>query len=101
MSYNEVLYEYIELYKHQPPRQAELVVPQWALDRLNELPEEQRKSIWASRSDCSATRSADAHQDHHGKYHHADEAGTRQAVRLLRARVPVGGRCTGMDRLHS
>ena len=45
MRYNEVLSEYIELYKHQPPRQAELVVPQWALDRLNELPEEQRKSI--------------------------------------------------------
>ena len=45
MSYNEVLAEYIELYKHQPPRQAELVVPRWAIDRLNELPEKQRKDI--------------------------------------------------------
>lgn len=45
MNYNEVLHEFIDLYKHQPPRQAELIVPQWAIDRLNELPEEQRRNI--------------------------------------------------------
>lgn len=43
--YNAVLSEYIELYRNQPPRQAELVVPGWALERLNALPEAQRKSI--------------------------------------------------------
>lgn len=43
--YGEVLREWIGLYAAQEPRQAELLVPAWAVARLNALPEEQRKSI--------------------------------------------------------
>lgn len=46
-SYNAVLREYLDLYFHQPPRQAELVIPAWALERLNALPPEQRTGILA------------------------------------------------------
>jgi hypothetical protein len=45
LTYNNVLREYIDLYQHQPARQAELVVPAWALRRLLDLPEQQRLSI--------------------------------------------------------
>lgn len=43
--YNAVLHEYLDLYANQPRRQAELVIPGWALRRLNSLPEEQRLGI--------------------------------------------------------
>lgn len=43
--YNAILREFLDLYAHQPPRQAELVVPDWAIERLNALPEEQRQGI--------------------------------------------------------
>lgn len=43
--YNAVLSEYIELYRNQPPRQAELVIPAWALRRLNSLTAEERLRI--------------------------------------------------------
>jgi hypothetical protein len=44
-TYNAVLREWIDLYGRQPARQAELVVPAWALRRLNALTEEQRLNI--------------------------------------------------------
>ena len=44
-AYHAVLREYIELYANQPPRQAELVVPAWALRRLNGLTVEERLRI--------------------------------------------------------
>ena len=44
-NYNAVRREYLDLYAHQPRRQAELVVPAWALERLNALPAEQRTGI--------------------------------------------------------
>jgi hypothetical protein len=43
--FNDVLNEYLDLYAHQPPRQAEMVIPAWALERLNALPAEQRTGI--------------------------------------------------------
>jgi hypothetical protein len=43
--FNDVLREYLDLYEHQEPRQAELVVPAWAFRRLNELPEHKRREI--------------------------------------------------------
>jgi hypothetical protein len=43
--FNDVLNEYLDLYAHQPPRQAELVVPAWALRRLNSLTQEERLRI--------------------------------------------------------
>jgi hypothetical protein len=43
--YQDVLTLYLDLYANQPPRQAELVIPGWALERLNALPEDQRKLI--------------------------------------------------------
>lgn len=46
-TYNRVLHEYLDLYFHQPPRQAELIIPAWALERLNALPPEQRTGILA------------------------------------------------------
>jgi hypothetical protein len=44
-SYAEVLQTYLDLYANQPPRQAELVIPQWAMVQLNALPEAERVSI--------------------------------------------------------
>lgn len=43
--YSVVLREFLDLYHHQSPRQAELVVPAWALERLNALPEEERRDL--------------------------------------------------------
>jgi hypothetical protein len=45
VEYNAVLQDYIELFRNQQARQAELLVPQWALERLNELLEAQRSNI--------------------------------------------------------
>lgn len=45
LTYAEVLHEFLDLYDHQPPRQAELVIPAWAMRRLNALPELQRLQI--------------------------------------------------------
>jgi hypothetical protein len=46
--FNDVLREYLDLYEHQTAsRRAELVIPAWALERLNALPEEERKDILA------------------------------------------------------
>jgi hypothetical protein len=44
-NYNTILREYLDLYANQPRRQAELIIPGWALERFNALPEDQRQSI--------------------------------------------------------
>jgi hypothetical protein len=43
--YNTILREYLDLYANQPPRQAELIVPAWALRRFNALTREERLQI--------------------------------------------------------
>lgn len=43
--YQDVLTVYLDLYRNQEPRQAELVVPAWAFRRLNALTELERLKI--------------------------------------------------------
>ena len=43
--YAEALQTFLDLYANQPPRQAELVIPGWALRRLNALDEHERLKI--------------------------------------------------------
>ena len=52
--FNDVLREYLDLYEHQEPRQAELVVPGWAFRQLNALPEWQRRKIMGEINDIAA-----------------------------------------------
>jgi hypothetical protein len=53
--FSTVLQEYLDLYANQAPRQAELVIPGWALERLLVLPEEQRRHILAEVDQIAAS----------------------------------------------
>jgi hypothetical protein len=52
--FNDVLREYVDLYEHQSPRQAELVVPAWAFRRLTALTELERRKIMGEIDDIAA-----------------------------------------------
>jgi hypothetical protein len=43
--YQDALTVFLDLFEHQPPRQAELVIPAWAMRKLNALPEHERLKI--------------------------------------------------------
>jgi hypothetical protein len=51
--YHDVLREYLDLYKRQEPRQAELVVPAWAFRKLNALTEVERRRIISEINDIA------------------------------------------------
>jgi hypothetical protein len=40
-----VVADYLALYRDQTPRQAQLLIPAWAKDRLDSMPEDVRRSI--------------------------------------------------------